>query len=133
MGRLKTTINQVHRQSFEIAKTLLRLPPGIKDTLFDGTVRKYATGWSYVGKCYKIELPEACISLRQDKAVYVALFQFERPCCYTGMDYELDSVDPTGLDLENRFNFKDKFISDLGPLFRLYTEVEVPRDFIKQE
>lgn len=127
-------MNERHQEKFPAVKSLLKLAPGLKETLFDGSMREFELSLFYVGKTYDIEIGDFQSFEKVGEATYVAVIKNQDEFFYICMDYELIRPEVEQmLELELRLeHLKGKFISDLGPLIKLYDKVEVPRAFIQQ-
>lgn len=117
-----------------IANELTNLPDGLRATLFDWTLREYNAAFSYVGKIYSITSHgyEEESSRNVGDAFYVAVFDADREFCCIASDYETYSLEAEN-DLQMFSNFNSlpqRFLTDLGPLVKLFSLREVQNAII---
>jgi hypothetical protein len=113
------------KEMAKASKELFKMPNGVMDDVFDGTLREYGDSWSYIGKKYPVTTNEYLLEDFGREtyghiyfAIVLSSYVDNEECLIESTD-ELYCNHPD-LQFSNYKQLEAQFRSDLGPLLSLF-------------
>lgn len=122
----------------DATKCLLGLPEGLKRALFDGTLREFDADQFYVGNIYNINHDSLQTNYSEKtkigNAYFVAFFDRKENSYFIGEEHDIPKfLGEEGVEIfTDLFSLRGQFRADLGPVSKIFSEVEVSNEAIDQ-